>query len=495
MSQYLLAIDQGTTSSRAIIFDTDGTPVGTDQQEFPQYFPADGWVEHDADEIWESVMHVVLAAIESADIAVSDIQVAGITNQRETTVLWDRDTGIPIGKAIVWQDRRTADYCQSLKDDGFEDVFRAKTGLLLDPYFSATKVRWMLDHIDGAREAAEAGRLAFGTIDCFLIWRLTGGAAHRTDATNAARTGLFNIHTQDWDEDILGCLNIPKSLLPEVMDSSADFGVIGPDLFGHAIPIGGVAGDQQAALIGQGCFQEGMMKSTYGTGCFMILNTGNKPLMSNHALLTTVAYRLKGEVTYALEGSIFVAGAAVQWLRDRLKVIDHAADSEAVAVSAEEPDGLYVVPAFTGLGAPYWDPEARGAVLGLTRDTGFESIVTATLASVAFQTRDLLMAMQSDGLAPKLIRVDGGMVNNTWFAQRLADVLSVPVDRPAYVETTVLGAAYLAGLQAGLFSDLSDLADRWRLERRFEAQWDSKQVDDRYKGWQRAVQAVRQFAE
>ncbi len=494
MGKYILAIDQGTTSSRAIIFDESGHAKGTAQEEFPQYFPNDGWVEHDPEEIWVSVLNVINAAVAQAGVSASDLCVAGITNQRETTVIWDRQTGEPIGRAIVWQDRRTSADCQQLKDEGLEAMFRAKTGLLLDPYFSATKVRWMLQHIEGAKEAADKGRLAFGTIDTFLIWRLTQGRVHRTDATNAARTGLFNIHQQCWDQDILNALQIPESLLPEVMDSSADFGRIDASILGEEILIGGVAGDQQAALIGQGCFETGMMKSTYGTGCFMILNTGSQPLSSDHALLTTVAYRLKGQVTYALEGSIFVAGAAVQWLRDKLKIIDHAGDTETIAASTEEPEGLVVVPAFTGLGAPYWDPEARGAILGLTRDTGDDAIVTATLTAVAYQTRDLLLAMRSDGLAPNLVRVDGGMVNNNWFAQRLADVLAVPVDRPANVETTVLGAAYLAGLQAGLYKSLEDLAFRWQLDRRFDAKWDQALIDQRYDGWTRAVQAVRHFS-
>lgn len=494
MGKYILAIDQGTTSSRAIIFDESGEPKGSAQEEFAQYFPKDGWVEHEPEDIWNSVLNVIRGAIAQADVNPSELCVAGITNQRETTVIWDRQTGETLGRAIVWQDRRTAEDCQRLKDQGLETMFRAKTGLLLDPYFSATKVRWMLQNIDGAADAAKDGRLAFGTIDTFLMWRLTQGQVHLTDATNAARTGLFNIHEQCWDEEILEALAIPANLLPEVMDSSADFGHIHASILGEEIPIGGVAGDQQAALIGQGCFDVGMMKSTYGTGCFMILNTGSVPLTSHHSLLTTVAYRLNGEVTYALEGSIFVAGAAVQWLRDKLKLVEKASDTEAIAASSDEPEGLFVVPAFTGLGAPHWDPDARGAILGLTRDTGDDAIVTATLSAVAYQTRDLLLSMRSDGLAPNLVRVDGGMVNNNWFAQRLADVLSVPVDRPAYVETTVLGAAYLAGLQAGLYGSLEDLATRWQLDRRFEAKWTQTTIDQRYDGWSRAVQAVRHFS-
>lgn len=416
---YLLAIDQGTTSSRAILFSETGEHIGVAQQEFHQHFPEDGWVEHDPEDIWNSTVDVCQAVLRENNVSASDVAGIGITNQRETTIVWDRHTGEPVYKAIVWQDRRTAEFCDILKEEGLEPWFTEKTGLLLDPYFSGTKVRWILDHVEGARERARKGDLLFGTVDTFLLWRLTGGQSHKTDATNASRTLLFNIHEQKWDEDLLARLNVPHQMLPEVEDCAADFGLTDPGLFGESIPVLGIAGDQQAALIGQGCFEQGMIKSTYGTGCFVIVNTGEEAIRSGNKLLTTVAYRLNGKVTYGLEGSIFIAGAAVQWLRDGLKLIASASESQAIAEGHPISHGVYLVPAFTGLGAPYWDPNARGAILGLTRDTGIADIVTATLQSVCFQTQDLLDAIQHDGAIPTILRVDGGMVANDWVAQQI----------------------------------------------------------------------------
>ena len=491
MPAYLLAIDQGTTSSRAIIFNEASEIVALAQQEFTQYFPKDGWVEHDPEEIWDSVKQVVRQALQKAGLAAIDLTAIGITNQRETTIIWDRSTGEAIHPAIVWQDRRTAPLCEQLRDQGLADSIQAKTGLLIDPYFSGTKVKWILEQVPSARTRAEAGELAFGTIDSFLLWRLTAGKNHKTDASNAARTLMFNIYDQQWDSEILDWLDIPGALLPEVEDCSADFGVCDPDLFGAAVPICGMAGDQQAALIGQGCFKPGMTKSTYGTGCFVIMNTGREAVISKNALLTTVAYRLNGEVTYGLEGSIFVAGAAVQWLRDELKLIASASATETLASNNPDSHGVYMVPAFTGLGAPYWDAQARGAILGLTRDSGIADIVTATLQSMAYQTRDLLNAMLSDGIDSRLIRVDGGMVANNWMVQYLADILQITVDRPKVTETTALGAAYLAGLHTGVFSSLSDLADNWQLERRFEPEMDTATSTERYEGWLDAVGRIR----
>lgn len=484
MASQILAIDQGTTSSRAIVFDQDCQIVGVEQQEFTQYFPDDGWVEHDPEEIWQSIVSVVEAVLASA----GDVAAIGITNQRETTIVWDRATGEPIYRAIVWQDRRTADYCAALQGEGYEATITAKTGLLLDPYFSGTKLKWILDHVAGARERATRGELLFGTVDCFLLWRLTAGAAHKTDATNASRTLLFNIYDQTWDSDLLAKFDIPLAMMPEVCDCCADFG--STSLFGKAIPVAGIAGDQQAALVGQCCFSEGMLKSTYGTGCFTILNTGSQPVISSNKLLTTVGYRLNGEVTYGLEGSIFIAGAAVQWLRDGLRVIERAGDTQAIAEANPDAHGVYLVPAFTGLGAPYWDPDARGAILGLTRDSSLEDVVTATLQSVGFQTRDLLEAMRSDGANLSMMRVDGGMVANDWLAQQLADLAQMPVDRPEVIETTALGAAFLAGLQVGIFSSIDDIADRWRLQRRFDVEMNAEASTALYQGWHSAVQRV-----
>lgn len=488
---YILAIDQGTTSSRAILFTEQGEPAGVAQQEFHQHFPEDGWVEHDPEDIWNSTIDVCHEVLKEQGVSAGDVIAIGITNQRETTLVWDRITGEPVYKAIVWQDRRTADFCEELREEGLEPWITEKTGLLLDPYFSSTKLKWILDHVDGARERARAGNLLFGTVDTYLLWRLTGGKSHKTDATNASRTMLFNIHTQQWDHELLERLNIPASMLPEVEDCSADFGSTDAGLFGAPIPIYGIAGDQQAALIGQGCFQQGMIKSTYGTGCFVIMNTGSEAITSHNKLLTTVSYRLDGKVTYGLEGSIFIAGAAVQWLRDGLKLVASAADTEAIAAGHPTSHGVYLVPAFTGLGAPYWDPNARGAIFGLTRDSGIGDIVTATLQSVCFQTQDLLTAMQHDGAVPTILRVDGGMVQNSWVTQHLADILQLPVDRPECIETTALGVAYLAGLKAGVFKDVEEMASHWRLEKRFEPVMAPETAHGLYHGWQAAVARVR----
>lgn len=492
MSQYLLSIDQGTTSSRAIIFDQRGSIVTTAQQEFTQHFPADGWVEHEPEEIWQSTLAVCREALANAQLNAKDIAGIGITNQRETTLVWDRETGEPVYRAIVWQDRRTSDTCVALKQTITEEAVQEKTGLLIDPYFSATKIAWILDNVAGAREKAEQGKLAFGTVDTFLLWRLTGGKSHKTDATNASRTLLFNIKTQQWDEELLKAFNVPASVLPQVEDCAADFGSTLPELFGESIAVAGMAGDQQAALIGQACYQPGMVKSTYGTGCFMILNTGDEPLQSDNRLLTTVAYRLNGKTTYGLEGSIFIAGAAIQWLRDGVELISHARETEAMAQEVGVEHGVYMVPAFTGLGAPYWDPEARGALFGLTRDTGIKDIVTAGLQSVAYQTKDLIHAMEGDGAGkPTTLRVDGGMVANNWVVQFLSDVLNVNVDRPAVIETTALGVAYLAGLQVGVYKSLDEISELWHCQRHFVPVMDDKLRNKLYNGWLDAVKRVR----
>ncbi|RGP55247.1 glycerol kinase GlpK [Pseudomonas abyssi] len=493
MAKPILAIDQGTTSSRAILFAADGSPQHSAQQEFAQHFPADGWVEHDGEDIWQSTLAVCREVLDKAGISASEVAGIGITNQRETTLLWDAESGELLHHAIVWQDRRTADFCARLKADGHETLISERTGLLIDPYFSATKLRWLLDEVPDARARAKRGELRFGTVDCFLLWRLTGGQVHRTDATNASRTMLFNIHTQQWDEELLSLLDIPASLLPEVMDSAADFGQTDASVLGASVPVCGIAGDQQAALIGQACFSPGMVKSTYGTGCFMVMNTGDTPIRSQNRLLTTVGYRLKGQTTYALEGSIFVAGAAIQWLRDGLKLIQHAGETEALARQAGDHNGVYLVPAFTGLGAPYWDPAARGAIFGLTRDTGIAQIVAAGLQSVCFQTRDLLDAMQADGAQnTAALRVDGGMVINNWVVQELANILGVTVDRPQVTETTALGAAYLAGLQLGIFKNLDDIASHWACERTFTPVMAEEQRSALYEGWLDAIRRVRE---
>jgi len=485
----LLAIDQGTTSTRAIVFDRQGRKLGVSQQELPQSYPQPGWVEHDAQRIWQDTLACVKGALADAGLAARDIAAIGITNQRETTVVWERASGRPIHPAIVWQDRRTSDFCK--QHESRSNWLSDKTGLLLDPYFSATKIAWILDQVPGARVRAEAGELAFGTIDSWLLWNLSGGQLHATDATNASRTALFNIRTQDWDEELLAFFKVPRALLPEVRDSAADYGSTSPELFGGAIRIGGIAGDQQAATVGQACFSPGMIKSTYGTGCFMVLNTGGDFVRSRNRLLSTVAYRLDGKTTYALEGAIFVAGAAVQWLRDAVQLIRGAAETEALARSITDTQGVYLVPAFTGLGAPYWDPQARGAVLGLTRDSGIAHIVRAALESVCYQTRDLMNAMAQDSIVPTELRVDGGMVVNDWLTQFLSDMLKIPVIRPQTVETTALGAAFLAGLQAGVYQSLEEISALWGVERRFAPGLDAKKADQLYAGWLDAVQRVK----
>ncbi|MBA8905374.1 glycerol kinase GlpK [Aminobacter ciceronei] len=490
MSGFILAIDQGTTSSRAIVFDQTMKPVGVGQKEFTQHFPASGWVEHDPEEIWDSVVTTCRAALKKAGTTAADIAAIGITNQRETVVIWDRTTGKPIHNAIVWQDRRTAPLCARLKKQGLEPKFTGKTGLLLDPYFSGTKIAWLLDKVKGARKRAERGELLAGTIDSFLIWRLTGGKLHATDATNASRTLVYNIAKNDWDAELLDILKIPAVMLPEVKDCAADFGVTEKALFGAEIPILGVAGDQQAATIGQACFEPGMMKSTYGTGCFAILNTGSDIVRSKNRLLTTIAYRLEGKTTYALEGSIFVAGAAVQWLRDGIKVIGKAEQSGKLAADADDSQDVYLVPAFVGLGAPHWDAEARGAIFGLTRNTGPAEFARAALESVAYQTRDLLDAMKKDwkgGNGKTVLRVDGGMVASDWTMQRLADILDAPVDRPTVLETTALGAAWLAGSRAGVWPKAKQFSKAWALDRQFKPVMEPSLRKAKLKGWHDAV--------
>jgi glycerol kinase len=491
---FVLAIDQGTTSSRAILFRDDISIAAIAQQEFPQHFPASGWVEHEPDDIWNSTLTTCREALKKANANPSDIAAIGITNQRETTVVWDRATGKAIHRAIVWQDRRTADICAKLKADGAEPVISAKTGLIIDPYFSGTKIAWLLDHVPGARERAMRGELLFGTVDCYLLWRLTGGKVHATDATNASRTLLFDIHKGQWDDELLKLLRVPRSLLPEVKDSSAAFGETVPDLFGGAIAIRGIAGDQQAATIGQACFAPGMMKSTYGTGCFALLNTGAKPVTSKNRLLTTIAYQLKGARTYALEGSIFVAGSAVQWLRDGLGIIKQASESGPLADAADSAQDVYLVPAFVGMGAPYWNPNVRGALFGLTRNTGPKELAKAALESVCYQTYDLWAAMRADwpdaSAANTVLRVDGGMTASDWTMQRLADLLDAPVDRPVIQETTALGAAYLAGLSAGVFPEPARFADNWRLERRFKPAMSTETRARKLQGWKRAIAGV-----
>lgn len=494
---HILAIDQGTTSSRAILFDTGPFDVGlrvvaVAQEEFAQHYPAPGWVEHDPADLWSTVAGTARGAIEKAGIKATSIAAIGITNQRETTLIWDRTTGEPIHNAIVWQDRRTADTCDALKAAGHEPMITARTGLLLDPYFSATKVKWLLDHVEGARARAQAGELAFGTVDSFLIWKLTDGKVHATDATNAARTMLYNIRDGQWDSEICGLLGVPMALLPEVRDCAADFGVTRADLFGCEIPICGVAGDQQAATVGQACFNPGMMKSTYGTGCFALLNTGSEMVASRNRLLTTIAYQLDGKPTYALEGSIFIAGAVVQWLRDGLKIIRHAGETQALADAADPAQGVVLVPAFTGLGAPYWRPDCRGAIYGLTRNSGPAELARAALESVGYQTRDLLEAMKADwgATADGVLRVDGGMTASDWAMQFLSDILGAPVDRPQVTETTALGAAWLAGMQAGVCPGPQEFAQGWALEHRFEPAMDTQTSDAKYARWRRAVAAT-----
>ena len=491
--KHVLAIDQGTTSTRAIVFDSSGRPVASAQRELPQIFPRPGWVEHDPEEIWSATVEVSRTALARAKLEPADLAGIGITNQRETTVVWDRATGKPIHNAIVWQDRRTAERCAELKKAGHEKAVTEKTGLLLDPYFSGTKIEWILKHVAGARAAAEKGALVAGTIECFLLWRLTGGKVHASDATNASRTLLLDIRKGAWDPDLMKLLDVPASMLPRVVDCSGELGVTTADFLGAPVPVLGMAGDQQAATVGQACIKPGMIKATYGTGCFALLNTGSMAVQSRHRLLTTIAYQLDGRRTYALEGSIFVAGAAVQWLRDGLQLIEKSSDVEALAAEARDSHGVYLVPAFVGLGAPYWDPDARGAILGLTRDSGPAEIAAATLDSVCYQTRDLVAAMRGDGAQIDELRVDGGMVGNDLLMQRLADTVGTPVERPKVTETTALGAAFLAGLHAGLWPSLEALSATWALDRAFAPAEDAASRDRRYAGWQDAVRRVRSF--
>ncbi|WP_172372500.1 glycerol kinase GlpK [Sporosarcina jiandibaonis] len=493
--KYILALDQGTTSSRAILFDKKGEVVHASQQEFKQYFPKSGWVEHNANEIWSSILAVIASVLSEKNIEAEQIEGIGITNQRETTVVWDKNTGVPIYNAIVWQSRQTAEICEQLIAAGHNDTFRDKTGLLIDAYFSGTKVKWILDNVDGAREKADQGDLLFGTIDTWLVWKLSGGKVHVTDYTNASRTLIYNIYELKWDEELLQLLDIPDSMLPEVKSSSEIYGYTDNiHFFGHHAPISGVAGDQHAALFGQTCFESGMVKNTYGTGCFMLMNTGEKAVKSEHGLLTTIAWGIDGKVEYALEGSIFVAGSAIQWLRDGLRMFRDSADTEKYAVRVESTDGVYVVPAFVGLGAPYWDSDVRGAVFGLTRGTSKEHFIRATLESLAYQTKDVLGAMEADsGITLKTLRVDGGAVKNDFLMQFQSDLLDVPVERPVINETTALGAAYLAGLAVGFWKDCSEIKSHWQLDKSFEPKMEQSRRDELYAGWQKAVKAAMFF--
>ena len=487
-SRHILAIDQGTTSTRSIVFNDQARKMSSAQREFPQHYPAAGWVEHDAEDIWRDTLATAREAIAQSGLGARDMAAIGITNQRETAVVWDRASGTPIHRAIVWQDRRTAEVCAQLKRDGAENLVRQRTGLLLDPYFSGTKVAWLLDNVPGARARAERGELAFGTIDSFLLWRLTGGRVHATDVTNASRTLLFDIHRQQWDDELLRLIRVPSALLPDVRGSSEVYGETAPGLFEHPIPIGGIAGDQQAALVGQACFKPGMVKSTYGTGCFALINTGETPVLSQNRLLTTPAYRIKGRTTYAMEGSIFVAGAAVKWLRDGLRLVGNAAETAALAAQLPDTHGVYMVPAFVGLGAPHWEPEARGLICGLTLDVTAAHLARAALESVAYQTLDLASAMVRDGAAPlATIRVDGGMAANNWFCQFLADVLDARVERPTELETTALGAAFLAGLAAGVWADLDAVAATWATGAVFAPAMSAARRAEAVAGWQTAL--------
>lgn len=489
MSGYVLAIDQGTTSSRAIVFDQNQQIAGLGKMEFTQHFPASGWVEHVPEEIWATCLWSVKTALRKAGITAADVAAIGITNQRETTIVWDKATGKPIHNAIVWQDRRCAPICEKLIKQGYEKMVARKTGLLLDPYFSGPKIKWILDKVPGSRARAKKGELAFGTVDSFLIWRLTGGKVHATDATNACRTLLFNIETNQWDDELLEMLDIPAAMLPEVMDNAADFGTADAELFGAPIPIRGVAGDQQAATIGQACFEPGMLKSTYGTGCFALLNTGKDLVRSRNRLLTTIAYRIDGQTTYALEGAIFMAGASVQWLRDGLRIIKDSSETGKLAQAADPDQEVYLVPAFVGLGAPWWDAEARGAIYGLSRNTGRSELARAALESVSYQTSDLLDAMRKDwkGARDTVLRVDGGMVASDYTMQFLADILNSPVDRPTILETTALGAAWLAGWKAGVWPDMEGFSKRWALDRQFSPRMDEATRKAKLKGWRNAV--------
>ncbi|WP_059104546.1 glycerol kinase GlpK [Shouchella shacheensis] len=492
---YILAIDQGTTSTRVILFNSKAEMVHSVQREFTQHFPKPGWVEHDANEIWGSVLAVIAGLFTEVDIKPEQVAGIGITNQRETTVVWDKHTGKPIYHALVWQSRQTAEICDDLRDAGYNDTFRKKTGLLLDPYFSGTKVKWILDNVDGAREKAENGDLLFGTIDSWLIWKMSGGAAHVTDYTNAGRTLMFNIHDLEWDQELLDILDVPKQMLPEVKSSSEVYAeTVEYHFFGAKIPIAGVAGDQHAALFGQACFEEGMVKNTYGTGCFILMNTGEKAVSSDNGLLTTIAWGMDGKVEYALEGSIFVAGSAIQWLRDGIKMIEHAKDSEDFATRITSSDGVYLVPAFVGLGTPYWDSSARGAMFGLTRGTEREQIVRATVESLAYQTKDVMDAMEADaGIESKRLRADGGAVANDFLMQFQSDLLDAPVEVPAVIETTALGAAYLAGLAVGVWESKEEIAEKWNLDRSFEPKMEEGERDELYHGWKKAVEATQVF--
>ncbi|MFC3800677.1 glycerol kinase GlpK [Cohnella sp. GCM10012308] len=494
-NRYILALDQGTTSSRAILFDKSGRAVAVAQQEIKQYFPKPGWVEHDANEIWLSVLGVIARVLSEGDIRPEQIEAIGITNQRETTVVWDRHTGRPIHRAIVWQSRQTNDICETLRQQGLDDLFRRKTGLLIDAYFSGTKVKWLLDHVEGAREMAARGDLLFGTIDTWLVWKMSGGAAHVTDFSNASRTLLYNIHTLDWDDELLKVLDVPRAMLPEVRSSSEVYThTVDHHFFGRNIPIAGIAGDQQAALFGQACFEKGMVKNTYGTGCFMLMNTGADAVASKHGLLTTIAWGLEGKVEYALEGSVFVAGSALQWLRDGLRMLKTSADSETYAARVESSEGVYVVPAFVGMGTPYWDSDVRGAIFGLTRGTTKEHFIRATLESLAYQSRDVLDAMIEDsGLPLQRLRVDGGAVANNLLMQFQSDLLGAEVERPSVGETTALGAAYLAGLAVGYWQSKQDIADSWRLDRSFNPVMQDAERQRLYAGWQKAVRAAMAF--
>jgi glycerol kinase len=487
--QYILSIDQGTTSSRGVLFDENYEIISIGQNEFTQFFPDSGWVEHDPEEIWTSTLESCRSAIKQSQIDPNQIRAIGITNQRETTVVWDKETGMPIYNAIVWQDRRTSDYCQSLRSLGHESLVNQKTGLLLDPYFCATKIAWILDNVDGAREKANKGGLLFGTIDCFLMWRLSNQKIHSTDATNACRTLLYNIHEGCWDKDLLDLFNVPASMLPEVYDNAADFGVADESIFGSEIAIAASIGDQPSALVGQACFHPGMVKSTYGTGCFVLINTGYEPVKSNNKLLTTLAFQVNGKTCYALEGSIFIAGAAVQWLRDGLKFIESAEQSETLAMKADDSQDVYLVPAFVGLGAPHWDPDCRGALFGMTRNTGPAEITKATLESVCYQTSDLLSAISKDLGESKLsaIRVDGGMAASNWTMQMLSDLVELPVDRPKNLETTALGAAYLAGMQVGFYPPMDEFSESWQSESQFNSKMKEELRARKLAGWKDAV--------
>lgn len=495
MGNYILALDQGTTSSRAILFNRAGEIVATAQQEFQQHYPQPGWVEHDPDEVWSSILSCMTNVVVKANISPGEIEGIGITNQRETTVVWDKHTGKPVYPAIVWQSRQTEEICRELRESGHEEIIREKTGLLLDPYFSGTKVKWILDHVEGAREKAENGDLLFGTIDTWLVYKLSGEKAHVTDYSNASRTLLFNIKDLKWDEELLEIFSVPISMLPSVRQSSEVYThTVDYHFFGHEIPIAGIAGDQQAALFGQACFEKGMAKNTYGTGCFMLMNTGEEAVQSHHGLLTTIAWGVDGKIEYALEGSIFVAGSAIQWLRDGLRMIQKADDSESYALKVDSTEGVYVVPAFVGLGTPYWDSDARGAIFGLTRGTNKEHFIRATLESLAYQTRDVLDAMVADSGTPlKSLRVDGGAVKNNFLMQFQSDILGVPVDRPVLNETTALGAAFLAGLAVGFWSGKEEIAKQWSKDRTFTQQILDENREELYKGWKKAVSATREF--